>query len=246
MTTETVSEIKEVPPAPEEPLTEVMAQEAYFLEDCVKVVLSGGVEKLVTYDTFINIIKRVTNTLEDSALEGFCLPSNVFYFAKSGDSINLSCYYASKVCNLKYGRSAFDILMPNLIVSHILTKGSKAKEWRISSSRYFCTDLNVGNLPKTFINSVNSNARVWLMPMSNTYPEGNMCYGGNSMPLSFADNNLRGLDWYYQFLWESPFNDDLGIRATGMYPSDWYTLLKKCADEKLEFPYNKITGFRPR
>lgn len=238
-----VDTVEQTVEPPAEQMMQVQAQEAYFMKDCVKVVLTGGVEKLISYESFVGVLRDITRTVSDSRLESFKMPSNVFFFAKSGDQMQISTYYSSRVCNLKYWDSKFDVVTPNIIISHTLSKGAKDGLWKITGSRFFCTDQSVGNLPTDFIFNVNHNARIWLIPLSNTYREGNMCYGNNQMPMQFVDNNLRALDWYYQYLWVSPFNDDLGVKAVrGMNVSDWYKHLKHCADHKLPFPYEKLIG----
>jgi hypothetical protein len=234
---------------PEAPTIEVKVQEAIFMEDCVKVILTGGVEKLITYEAFVGILKNITNIIDEKMTDEFLMPSNVFYFAKSHDAIQISCYYTSRVCDLMYYDSKFKIMTPNIIVSHVLHRQGEDKKWQVETSNYFCTDVPVGNLPKTFINRLDHNNRIWLLPMSNTYDGGNMCYGSNVMPRNFVDNNLRALDWYYNYLWNSPFNDDLGIRAvSGDYGSvnTWYKDLKVLAEKGEPFPYHRLRGYTAR
>jgi hypothetical protein len=66
------------------------------------------------------------------------------------------------------------------------------------------------------------------MPFPNYYDSGNMCYGQNVMPVEFK-NNLKGLDYYYDVIQQSPFNSDLGINITS-YRDDihgWFLHLQK-------------------
>jgi hypothetical protein len=72
-----------------------------------------------------------------------------------------------------------------------------------------------------------------------------MCYGGNSMPSHFQDNNLQGLNWYYQFLFESPFNNDLGLRSLKeeVVAQDWFKTLETAAKNNEPFPYEKLRGY---
>lgn len=227
-------------------------QSAVFLEEVVKVSFSNGIEKYVSYEDFSKSLRETIDSAQ-SVAEGaaFNLPSNTFFFSHSSSEVNLNMYYAARTNKLKFinpdtGRTKeMDIVMPNLILA-IQLKAAPAKgSWKIHGSRYFCTDLPVSKLPKTFINSVRHADRVYLMPMSNTYGEGNMCFGGNSMPVNMAENNLRTLDWYYQYLWESPFNSDLGIRAvsSGLSVKAWYESLAAASAEGKPFPYDKLSGW---
>lgn len=227
------------------PMATVTLQDVQIFEDHVRVKLDGGVEKIISVIDFRDIINRSLGRLEDERLEGFNLPSNVFYFAKSAGTVQVSCYYQSRTADILYHSDKINVVLPNIIISHVLLKNGE-KDWRVSSTKYFCTDFSVSRLPKTFINSVDRTQHIFVLPMSNTYREGNMCYGNNSMITRFTENNLRGLDWYYQYLFESPFNDDLGIAAIGSSDvKSWYRKLEALAKEGKPFPYEMLTGYSP-
>lgn len=232
-------------PVVEEPKVKTLLQDVMILEDHARVILTGGIEKIISLDDFRNILNQALGTSEETQIEGFNMPSNVLYFAKSGSEMRVSCYYQARKTGIIYHDSKFEVMMPNIIISHKLRKAGD-KTWQIEGSRYFCTDLTPGRLPKDFIYTVSSSMRIFLLPMTNTYAEGNMCYGNNSMPARFVDNNLRGLDWYYQYMFESSFNDDLGVKAIGesLTPRQWYQLLKETAQADKPFPYEKLRGYR--
>jgi hypothetical protein len=135
---------------------EVLAQEAFFMNDCVLVKMSNGMERTVSYEAFLGVIRRASNAVEQVKSEGFSLPSNTFFFGKNGDSLNISGYYGSKVNQLLYYDKKMEILTPNIIISHVLRKGRAAGEWKMESSKFFCTDVSVGGLPKEFIYETNS------------------------------------------------------------------------------------------
>lgn len=236
--------------APAERTVSVKVQEAMFLEDCVIVKLGpekAEIEKRISYEDFKGILTSALGRREEEKLEGFHLPSNCFYFAKSGSQIQLSCYYQERSAEIRYIDTKMTIRVPNLIISHVLERKS-GQPAKVISSRYFCTDQAVNKLPQEkFINIADNNHRIWISPFSNTYHEGNMCYGGNSMPVSFPEFNLRGLDYYYQFLFTSPFNSDLGIAALDSgreSVEEWYRTLEKVAANNEPFPYNRLRGFR--
>jgi hypothetical protein len=251
--TDIVIEAVEAPVAkeilkPQERLVDVLGHHVILLEDCVAFMVGdekSQVEKRVSYEDFNAIIGAVVNHRNEEQMEGFQLPSNCFYFAKSSTTIQLSCYYAERVADMRHMNKKYTVRAPNFIISHQLTRHN-SKTWKSTGSRYYATNAKVGNLPKTFIWGVDGNKHIYLSPFPNTYSEGNMCYGGNSMPTQFTENNLRGLDWYYQFLFESPFNNDLGLRAVSGEPSieAWFKKLADAAKDNKPFPYESLRGFK--
>lgn len=238
-------------PELKEKLVDVNGQHVILLEDCVAFMIGdekSQIEKRITYEDFNAIVGAVVNHRNEQSMEGFQLPSNCFYFARSGTEINLSCYYAERIADIRHGGKTYTIKTPNIIISHRLTRHTN-KSWKVDSarSRYFCTNAKVGNLPKTFIAETDHGKHIYLMPFPNTYSEGALCFGGNSMPTQFTDNNIRGLDWYYQVLFESPFNNDLGIRALASEPSieGWFKRLADAAKNNTAFPYDALRGYKP-
>ena len=228
-------------------------QSAIFMPEAVKITFGNGMEKYISYQEFLRVLTSIVDNTQVTTKggESFMLPSNVFFFSHSSTEVCINTYYTARDSHLKFIKpdtnkaTSFDITMPNLILAITLTAGRNKKDWRVTGSKYFCTDLPVSKLPKNFINSVRHSDHVFLMPMSNTYGEGNMCTGGNTMPSNMTENNLRALDWYYQYMWESPFNSDLGVRALkrNMEVHSWYDLLKKKAEKKEPFPYDLLTGW---
>ncbi|MNK27622.1 hypothetical protein D3C87_459840 [compost metagenome] len=240
-------ELEVVKKEPEVPMIDVLAQELILLEDCVIVKIGKGAaetEKRISYEDFKTILNTALGRREDEKLDGFHLPSNCFYFAKSASAIQISCYYQERTADIKYMSSTMTIRVPNIIISHTLTR-HPGGVMKLTGTRYFCTDVPVNRLPQDkFINQVENSKRIFLNPFSNTYNEGHMCYGGNSMPQTYNDNNLRGLDYYYQFLFNSPFNNDLGISAvSNTYVENWYMDLADVAKQPdPKFPYNRLRG----
>jgi hypothetical protein len=209
---------------------------------CV-VVKCNGVDKFISLDSFLSALAASSSSAAGNTLEGFLLPSNTFYFARSLTNIQLSCYYTGGIRNVKYYSSDRPSVVPNLIVSHTLTKIQDA--WSVGASKYFVTDMPASSLPNRFVNAISPQEHIFQMCFTNTYIDGRMCYGGNSMPQVFRQNNFRGLDWYYQFLFETPFNDDLGLPGVKNRPSPstWYTKLAELAAEGKPFPYQDLNGY---
>lgn len=232
----------------EENMVDAKGQHIILLEDSVGVMIGDDVsqiEKRITYEDFHSIISTILNRRNEESMEGFQLPSNCFYFAKSANSIQLSCYYGERIAEMKHLGDKYMVKTPNFIISHNLEKQT-GKSWKSTNSKYFCTNSKVGALPKGFIWAPNGNQKIYLSPFPNTYAEGNMCYGGNQMPVQHQDNNLAGLNWYYQFLFESPFNNDLGLRALKeeIDATSWFTKLKEVATKNEPFPYDLLRGYR--
>lgn len=235
-------------PAQEVNFIDALGHHVILFEDSVGIMVgnnSSAIEKRISYEDFATIIGAITDRRTNHKMEGFQLPANCFYFARSSNEINLSCYYAERTATIKHvGSRSYEIKFPNTIISHKLVKHN-TKDWKVQESRYFVTDKKVTVLPKTFIFEVSANNRIWLFPFPNTYSEGRMCYGGNSMPTVFSESNLAGLNWHYQFLFDSPFNNDLGIRSLANEPSitDWFRKLEKANKDNTPFPYNELRGY---
>jgi hypothetical protein len=230
---------------------DVAYHEVKLFEDHVRITLNGGVQKDISLSDFITTLTKASGQAQQQTefVQDFAMPSNVFFLSVSKETIRISCYYSAANKTIVYGPDGdkkhnknIEITMPNVIISHYMKKVKD--QWVIQWSKYFCTDLTVPQLKPGFIDDINPRGHIFLFPMSNTYEDAKMCYGNNSMPSSFPINNLRGLDWYYQYLFESPFNDDLGIKAVrGYYVNEWYSLLNKCAKEGTSFPYTKLANY---
>jgi hypothetical protein len=230
-----------------ESLIDVLGQQVILFDDHVEALIGDNtshISKKITYEDFSAIIGTVLERRNNETMETFQLPANCFFFGKSSTAIELSCYYAERTATITYIDKKYEVKFPNVIISHTLQKHN-SKMWKIISSFYFATDVKVGALPKTSIKAIDHRRRIWLFPFPNTYSEGRMCYGGNSMPTMFPDGNLSGLNWYYQFLFESPFNNDLGLRAVAGDPSitGWLNQLQKAAKNNEPFPYDQLRGY---
>ncbi|HET8686720.1 MAG TPA: hypothetical protein VFM18_08655 [Methanosarcina sp.] len=214
-----------------------------LLDNCVKINVKG-VDKYISLDTFLEILDKSIAANRQVRTEELFLPSNTYYLGRSAGKIMLTCYYAGGVRNVKYFDADRPSVVPNIIVSYLVN--TTGDIWKVSSAKYFCTDLPPSRLPRRFITSESHSERIFGIPFSNHYGEGRMCYGNNVMPVSFPNGNLRGLDYYYQFLFTSPFNDDLGVRAVaGHSVSGWYSKIAKIASEGGSFPYDQLRGFTP-
>ncbi len=200
--------------------------------------------KRVTHEAFQSILNTVLAVPEKTVeIPGISPPTNMFFFRQSATQMLISSYYAGGVKDLLYNSRKMKIAVPNIIVSHTLKKDGE--DWLITDTKFLCTDLPPSKLPRTFIQSVDHHARIFLLPMSNTYDDGRMCYGNNQMPMRHKDNNFRGLDYFYRYMWETPFNNDLGIRAIRDRHDvgSWYNILAQAAKDGKDFPYHELNGY---
>lgn len=227
-------------------IVSVTALQVNLCENFVEIIEKNKkINRVISYESFKAMIDRSLNTTETVLdIRGTLLPSNVFFMSQSKNRMYLNCYYPGGNRKMLYMDGSMEIAAPNIVISHVLQLDGA--DWIVSSSKFMCTDLPISKLPKNFIEVHDNKLGLYLLPMSNTYAEGNMCYGGNHMPARFKDNNLRGLDWYYRFLWETPFNNDLGIKAIGDSHGvkDWYKVLEKEAKDNKPFPYKMLRGYR--
>lgn len=231
-------------PAPPVDTVSKEAQVVYLLDDCVKVTVNG-IDKYLSHEVFLAIIEKSIGTERDAVLEGMLLPNNTFYFARSSNRVQLSCYYPGGVRDVNYLDTIRKSVIPNIVVSHTLEK--REDDWIQSESRYYCTDISVGRLPARVVWDINAADHIFLLPFTNTYASAQMCYGDNTMPRRFTSNNLRGLDWYYQFLFAGAFNNDLGVKAINTTNDAsiraWYDTLATIAEEGGKFPYERLNGY---
>jgi hypothetical protein len=210
-----------------------------IFEQHVEMEMENGMTKAITLADFHAALGTALNVEDNSA--GYLLPSNCYYFAPGAVEVKLWCYYPGKVREITHiggnrsGSTAtkkYKIPFPNTIVTHKMRRNGDQVEWQ--DSRYFATSKTLGQLPMEFIWTADPSQQIWALPFTNVYDEGRLCYGSNSKPQAFT-NNFRGLDWHFSLLFNSPFNDDLGIRNTvdRWNPADWYTELTK----HTTFPY---------
>lgn len=222
------------------------------------------VKKQISIEDLQKILQRAfSQDVAEVPQVGLQLPSNTIFLSTSSKQIKLMTYYSGEIRPMKYdGRLPGErgnntihdlkVVTPNIVLAHTLNKEAVTGDWIIDGvSKYYATDLNVPKLPNEFIARHDHRKRIWRLPMTNIYEEGRMCYGNNSMPARFSKGNLRGLDYYFKMIWESPFNDDLGVRSLRRsggefeYVNQWYKYLSDLAAENKPYPYEKLTEWTP-
>jgi hypothetical protein len=166
-----------------------------------------GIKKAISFVDFKALLDSQLQL--ETKMEMMALPYHCFMFSKSTREIQLACYYEERKMKLTHISKSYNAAMPNVIITHSLKQDGGF--WIANNSFYFCTNKKVTELSETKL-PVAGDPGIYPMPFPNFYHEGRMCYGGNTMPVKFG-SNLRGLDYYYQVISVSPFNNDLGLRV---------------------------------
>lgn len=229
---------------PESTLRLVEAIDIQLTGTCAIVTMANGARKYLTVAELTALLEQQVSN--DSASTGSVevYPHGTYLVERTTSSIKIGTYYAEGIRPLKYTRGNYKaIVAPNIMIFHTLKKTGPG-EYSMADTRYFITKSTLGNLPKKIFTGRDSDAGVSGMPFSNCYEDHRMCFGDNCMPMRVTENNFSVLHWYYQFLWETPFNDDLGLRFVKDPPSvsSWYAHLAELAKEGKPFPYEKVIG----
>lgn len=204
-----------------------------------------GIEKAIS----IGDLKSILDKQLDEVTEGVSLamPPNCFIFSKSATGIQMNCYFPEVIREIKYRSysssrtEVYKVPFPNTIIYLNLEKSGD--KWSLQTLRYFCTHKRVTALPfDKVISKTDTNQGIFLMPFTNFYNDGRMCFGQNTCISTFPENNLRGVEWLYQVIFDGIFNDDLGINGlTSNYSAPtFYEKLSKLT----AFPYNLLKGYK--
>lgn len=209
-------------------------------------VVSGGIKKPISLVDFRRILDSVSG-VSQSALKPIALPYGCFAFSKNESTMMVSCYYPGGKKTITHeagvsGPKKYNVAFPNLIITHTL-KPAKEGIWKVSETKYFATPKTVPQLPTDkFLTQSSPSLGAYHLPFTNVYDNDTLCYGRNTMPLTYNEDNIRGLDYFYQILFISPFNNDLGIRGVkgSKQPASWYKELS----ELEVFPYDQLSGYQ--
>lgn len=204
----------------------------------------NGVAKAISLMDFKQMLDQQLQV--DTKLDPVQLPPNVYLFARAGSMLQLSCYYPERRATLRHGergatkdrqKAVENVLLPNVIITHTLKQDNN--HWLLTDSRFLACSKTINQITDgTFQTSASAEAGTYRMPYPNFYDDFRMCYGQNT-PIMRYNNNLRGLDYFYQLIWEAPFNYDLGINVPtfqGRIP-EWFKHLTTCE----AFPYDLLS-----
>ena len=203
------------------------------------VVEINGIKRTMDTAEAINAITGYLNIGKVESLESFRLPRNTTTFAHGPRTAKLQVYFPQCRRDVTHTglKDKLNIAVPNIIIVFDLNKSNTQSTWGVGNAVYFCTSREIGAIEERFVSAKDKD--IWVLPFPNIFSSGKPCYGGNSMPTGFIENDLRGLLWYYEFLFSSPFNNDLSIPSisTGDSPTKWLNRLAKAE----AFPYDLLS-----
>lgn len=233
------------PPDIPEPEAEVPSLTLHVMENCVKVTDSDGMSKFLAIDAAITSLVKFLSESESTSGKVEHYPEGLIYRERTPSSTYLLFYRPESHQNLAYGSFKAKIVVPHIVLGVSLSKTTEG--WKVSGCFYAATNLPLAKMPRERISAshLRSGKGFTTMPFTNVYNDGRLCYGGNSMPVNISGDDFRQLGWYYDVLWNSPFNDDLGIyslRTRDKYPTylSWFEHLAKLAEKNEPFPYDDL------
>jgi hypothetical protein len=237
------------PPVAEAPVVmdQAVGEQVTLFEDCVSIVVNN-VTRYIPYPAFFEALKaRVEGEGVDSSgsCKGISLPRGCTWFGQKGPVMELNVLVPACTREVNFRGRKYKIPVPNVLIYFKIE--NRSSKLHVVAVKYFCTDREGGAVPTSLITRIDANQRVWLLPMPNTYAEANMCYGENSMPYEQPLDNLRGLSWFYEYMFASPFNNDLGVKALASNREDgeaWFKYLAKLSTEGKPFPYSRLYGYK--
>ena len=208
-------------------------------------VYENGVAKAISTQDFVQALSTGVTLAEQA--NSIAMPPGCFMFSKNSSMFEMNLYFPERTAEISfmsyndrndYAETKYTIPIPNTIL-YIVGK-IRDKSWDITSIQYFATPKTVGQFPiDRMITKYEPAIGVYRFPLPNMYDNNTMCYGNNSVLMRFPENNLRGCEWYYQVITNSPFNADLSIRGVDSQyssPRNWLEHLSELS----AFPYELL------
>lgn len=234
---------------------------ALFQDTYVSVEDKHGNKKNASYsDFFSSAIGLFSDQLDNTDLQleksNISWPINTLASSTStemtqaGDlkrTMLFTVYFPAFQVELRHRSTKYkDCSMPNILITFELTKTIKkgvknsTAKWDVRKATYLCTPLELHeiDIPKPVV-SRDHRKHIYTLAMPNMYGDGRMCYGANTIPSSF-DDDVRGLTWYHNLLFESPFNSDLSVPGlkNGCECPSWLGRLR----DKSTYPYWQLSN----
>lgn len=250
MTSETVKETpKETEVAEKVEEIEVSGLRVDLLPSFVRVYLANGVTRDVSHEEFTKSLLGYYNLLQatEEVNLDLKLPRNTYRVQKTSTGLILGQYYPESIQQVNYNETVRPSITPNIIITSILSLVAGTKnDYKLDNATYWATSRSYEEFSKDIVRRADHSRHIGLLPFTNVYDEGHLCYGNNSVTRDFKAGNLLAVRTYYDVLWHpSIFNNDLGVRALRNQDRDysipdWYTKLANCAKDGLPFPYADI------
>ena len=228
-------------PQEEELGGEHLAVSIDLLDKVARLTLANGMTKLLSYTQVARLINKYLETQEIVTGLKLKLPPNVFALNLNSSSASLSMYFPTNIRPVNFHGQSLPRVLPNVIVTVSMSRNGE--DFKVTDVQYFCTSLDFPEFPRDIVTSENRARKITVLPFSNIYDTGKMCFGQNQMVRDFKKGDLKGLLFYYDSIWLSPFNNDLGVKALrgGNYNVDtWFQLLANLAIKGEPFPYQHI------
>lgn len=231
---------------PVKELVSVSGITALLLEDCVVLDFGNDFTKTVSYADFVVSLDRLVNKEEaDTKGKQYFLAPGLFYMNFTKTHLEVCLYYPECTRQVKYLTHNRVSVVPNIVITHKLVKRSETN-YSVIDTRYMATNKQLSELPRAFLQPGQNGLA--LLPFTNVYSDGRLCYGSNVRISEINLPDLRPLNWYYEVLFISPFNNDLGVpgltnTARSTYSvADWFRMLADKAADNAKFPYEFLSG----
>lgn len=221
-----------------------------LLEDTALIHMLNGQTKEVNYDELVNLLisfyDKKKKSLSADSSTSILLPDNLYRMSQGEKTLQLCFYYPERVGDVNYNGKIRASTIPNVIVTANFKRSKADEPFQMSSVRYFCTSLKRTEFSGEAIWSPDRNRKITVLPFTNVYDAGELCFGSNFSSIKLPTNDYRPAAWLYNVLWESPFNNDLGLKALhadSPYKYElagWYKHLAERAEKGEGFPYKEL------
>ena len=183
-------------------------------------ITAGKFEKRISIEDFYLLLGRQITKTTESDGKSFSLPVGCVVFEQKFKKIRLVCFYPETIKEVTYKNGdgsnvttkAYKIPFPNLLIQ-VTLKEQDNGDWLGDPPLYYVSSEPLSRI----IDSVKTNSvspqldNIFIVPFTNFYDNGTMCYGTSNYFSRFSNNDLRGINYYYQVIFDSAFNNHLGI-----------------------------------
>jgi hypothetical protein len=200
-------------------------------EDGTVVVNMNGVEKKVAFNSFQRFITEDFQEKESgsdkpqpAATSTVQMPLGLLYLSDTGKRgvtrhISGAMLYPEQTLFVRHVHGDPDeqyrIPLPRTLISFRLMADSTDYRYAFLSDsvRYNATWEPISGLR----NLDRTSDKRSVLPIPNMYDTGRMCFGKVSLPTRIPPTDLRQLEWLYDLIADSPFNNDLAIRDVELF-----------------------------